>query len=203
MSLSVVPLENRHIEDADALVAARYRALRQTVPATPPRYEDAGAFLPMLQRISSKNPGVVALDGGRLVGFLTAWQVAEWKGQRMVFGPEWGNGAAGSETQRIYEAMYTAMSAQWVADGYFNHYVSLFAHDRAGVEAWQWLNFGHYVVDAVRDLSPVAAAPVAVPGIEIRRADPGRCCRRPCPVDRPVAASAVGADLLGQRPLYG
>jgi GNAT superfamily N-acetyltransferase len=59
------------------------------------------------------------------------------------------------------------MSARWVADRTFDHFVTLLAHDRDGVGAWQWLGFGYVVVDALRDLAPAGDAAADV---EIRRA---------------------------------
>jgi GNAT superfamily N-acetyltransferase len=81
--------------------------------------------------------------------------VPELWGKRGFYCPEWGNAAEGQDARRIYEEMYTQLSARWVANGCFTHAVGVFAHDRTGIDAWNWLGFGLVVGDAVRGLEPV------------------------------------------------
>jgi GNAT superfamily N-acetyltransferase len=166
MSLEIVPLENKHLKDAAALACTRYRTLRERVPLLPSRYEDAGAILPMLRGFAERSPGVAALRGGRLVGFLVGRVIPAFRGKRSVFSPEWANGADLEDSRRIYQEMYARLSARWVADGCFVHLVSLLAHDRAGIDGWQWLGFGWIAADAVRGLEP-ARGPSA--DVDIRR----------------------------------
>lgn len=167
MALTVVPLENKHLEDAAHLVANRYRLLHSVIAELPPRYEDAAILLPLLTKLTSQAPGVAALQAGRLAGFLTAWLTPDWRGERTVYSPEWANGADEADQARIYQEMYAALSAQWVADRYFEHFVTLFATDDASIAAWQQMGFGHVGLDAIRDLSPLVGV---TSHIEIRRA---------------------------------
>lgn len=170
MPFEIVALTSQHLEDAASLVSARYAALRREIPLLPDRYERPDGLLPLLKELAASAPGVVALQDGKLAGFLAAWQISSLRGQRAAYSPEWANGAVPGDARRIYQALYTRLSADWVAEGYFDHYVTLLAHDRAGIEGWQWLGFGYYAIDALRGLAPVegAAADVAV-----RRATPG------------------------------
>jgi GNAT superfamily N-acetyltransferase len=62
--------------------------------------------------------------------------------------------------------MYAYLSARWVANGCFAHLISMLAHDREGIDSWQWLGFGLIAADAVRDLEP-AEGPFA--NVDIRR----------------------------------
>jgi len=41
MSLEIATLQEKHLDDAAALVCARYTALRERVPIMPSRYESA------------------------------------------------------------------------------------------------------------------------------------------------------------------
>jgi GNAT superfamily N-acetyltransferase len=166
-SLSIVPLQEAHLEDAARLVAARYTALRRQAPDLPERYEHAESFLPRLAKLVAAATGVAALRGGKLVGFLASWRTANWRGRHATYSPEWANGVAGEQTGRIYEQMYAALAGGWVADRYFDHYITIFSHDRDGIAAWQWLAFGYVVMDAVRSLAPLAG-PLAE--VEIRQA---------------------------------
>jgi GNAT superfamily N-acetyltransferase len=167
MSMKVVPLREEHLADAAALVSRRYQGLREQVPSLPPRYAEVSTLLPMLRDIAGAGPGVAAIHGGQLVGFLSGWLISSFRGKRSAFSPEWANAADPANSQRIYEQMYTHLSASWVRDGYTTHLISLLANDRDGLEGWHWLGFGMLAADAVRDLQPV---PGRDTGAEIRRA---------------------------------
>jgi GNAT superfamily N-acetyltransferase len=167
MPLEIVSLESKHLDDAATLVAQRYQRLCQDVPYLPDAYSKTESLLPLLGGLSERAPGVVALRSGRVVGFLVATMLPDLRGQKSTYCPEWANAATADDARRIYQEMYAVLSARWVADRYFAHFITLFAHDDAGIDAWQWLGFGRVVVDALRDLSPVPAAPRAV---TVRRA---------------------------------
>jgi GNAT superfamily N-acetyltransferase len=166
-SLNIVRLEEKHLEDAAALACARYRALRQHVPLMPARYEKVDTILPKLHKLAGRSSGVAAIRGGRLVGFLGAFLIPEFRGKRSALSPEWGNAAKSEDSKRIYEEMYAHVSDGWVAEGCPTHLMVMLAHDRESLETWHWLGFGLCSTDAVRDLSPVQGASTDV---EIRRA---------------------------------
>lgn len=167
MSLETVPLQNDHLEDAAALVTARYRALREHAPSLPSRYEDVSSILPPLRDLAGQAPGVVARRDGRLVGFLLGMVISEFRGKRSVYSPEWANAADAEDGREIYREMYAHLSARWVANGCFTHLVTLLAHDHEAIDAWHWLGFGLAAVDAIRDLTPVQ---VTSADVVIRRA---------------------------------
>ena len=141
----------------------------RTSPICPTRTAKTETLLPLLAGLAERAPGVVALRDGRVAGFLLARMLPDLRGQKSTYSPEWANAAAADDTGRIYQDMYAVLSARWVADRFFAHFITLFALDDAGVDAWQWLGFGRVVVDALRDLSPVPAAPA---GVTVRRATP-------------------------------
>jgi GNAT superfamily N-acetyltransferase len=154
-SLETVPLQEWHLEDAASLSAARYRSLRQRVPSLPSRYEDADGMLSRLQELAAQAPGVAAVRGSRLVGFLVGLLLPAFRGKRAVLSPEWANAADPEGGRRIYGEMYTHLAARWAANGCFTHLIVMLAHDRDGIEGWHWLGFGLAAADAVRDLKPV------------------------------------------------
>jgi GNAT superfamily N-acetyltransferase len=167
MSLEIASLRDEHLEDAAALVTARYQALRERVPSLPSRFEDASSILPPLHDLAGQAPGVAAIRDGRLVGFLLAMVIPEFRGKRGAYSPEWANAADAEDSREIYRKMYAHLSARWVADGCFTHVITLLAHDREAVDAWHWLGFGLTSVDAIRDLTPAQGA---LADVEIRRA---------------------------------
>lgn len=165
-SVEIVPLQERHLEDAAALACARYRLLRDLVFPLPSRYEHPNTILPLLRDLAAQTPGVAAIRGGRLAGFLIGLVIELWRGKRSVLSPEWANAADLEDSRRIYQEMYAHLSAHWVANGCFTHLICVLAHDREGIDGWQWLGFGLIAADAVRDLKP-PQGPIA--DVDIRR----------------------------------
>ena len=88
MPLEIAPLQDDHLEDAAALVTARYWALRERVPPLPSRYEDVSSILPSLRDLAGQAPGVAAMREGRLAGFLLGMVLPEFRGKRGVYSPE-------------------------------------------------------------------------------------------------------------------
>ncbi len=168
--MRIIPLDITHLDAAAELSAARVRALREQAPDLPLCYGEPTTLLPLLQEIAAAGPGVAALEGERLVGFILAWRVPAFRGRPTVFSPEWANGVDPSDSRRIYEALYTRMAALWVEEGYRAHVICLLPHDRAALESWHWLGFGLMAADGVRSLAPIAAT--GQPDWAIGRAGP-------------------------------
>ena len=167
MTIRVVSLRDHHLEDAAHLVAARHREERQHAPILPGRFEDPGAVLPPLRRLASESEGIVALEGGRLVGLLLGMVLPDFKGMRSAYVPEWSHAAVGDRRRRVYEEMYVEAATRWVADGCLLHAITLLAHDGEAFDAWNWMGFGMLVIDAVRGLEPVEGP---LPEVDIWRA---------------------------------
>ncbi len=79
--MELVPLAEKHLEDAPLLVTHRYRQLCKQAPHLPQRYAEVDNLLPLLQDIrGASGAGVAAMRGSRLVGFLTGWQMPSFRG---------------------------------------------------------------------------------------------------------------------------
>jgi GNAT superfamily N-acetyltransferase len=167
MPLEIIPLEEEHLADAAALVCACYRALRERMPLMPSRFEDPDAILLRLHDLARQAPGVVAIRDSQLAGFLLAYQFPDFRGMQSTYSPEWANGAALDDSRRIYEALYTGLSAEWVKEGFCTHLLSIMASDAEGIEGWRWLGFGLLGADGVRGLQPV---PEPTANVDLRRA---------------------------------
>jgi GNAT superfamily N-acetyltransferase len=167
--VNISPLRERHLEDAAVLVSRRYARLREQEPLLPARYTKVSEILPLLNRIfASTDHGVAAFRAGRLVGFLTGWVLPSFRGQRSTISPEWANAAELEDSQLIYEEMYSHIAANWVADRYVAHYITVFSNDNEATKAFSWMGFGMAAVDAVRNL---AIMPSINQDIESRIAD--------------------------------
>jgi GNAT superfamily N-acetyltransferase len=167
MGFDVVGFEEKHIEDGAALVAGRFRKLRQLVPELPSQYGEAETIANLLSYFSKKTTGAAAIEGSLLVGLLMGAALDSFKGKRSVYVPEWGNAALRHRSRQTYAQLYGHMSAQWAADGCVNHVMTVFANDEDPKEALFWEGFGMLVVDAMRDLNPVTGA---AGDVEVRRA---------------------------------
>jgi GNAT superfamily N-acetyltransferase len=167
--LKIIPFGEEHLDDAARLVSLRYQRLREQVPELPQRYSDASSLAPLLQDILKPgDPAVAAIQGNQLVGFLSGWQMPDFRGKRSIYSPEWANAAVLEDSARIYEALYSSISGDWLAGKYLAHYLSLFPNDLQALQQWHWLGFGMFAVDGLRGLDPLQAGDT---GLHIRRAE--------------------------------
>ena len=167
MTIEIVQLTDRHLEDAAALFVQHYRQARELDPHLAPDHENGSTLLPRLAQMVRSAPGVAALQRGRLAGFLATYLLDDLRGEQAVYSPEWANAANMGNARQVYQAMYATLAAQWVRDGYLAHYATVLAHDTLALETLHWLGFGMTGVDAVRDLAPIEAGDA---GVDIREA---------------------------------
>ena len=73
--LTITSFTENHVNDATTLVGLRYKQLCRNEPNLPLHYAQVNVLAPLLEGIlRAGGPGVVAIRGSRLVGFLTGWQ---------------------------------------------------------------------------------------------------------------------------------
>jgi GNAT superfamily N-acetyltransferase len=159
MSVTVAPLLEEHAEPAARLVRERVALLRRQVPELSDSCGSPETLAARIARLADRGPGAVALEAGRLVGFIGAFPL-RFGGRSSLLSPEWGNGVTpGLETgtaRRVREALYADVAREWDARGVETHLVCLLAHDRDAVELYSWLGFGCVVCDGVRPLTRIA-----------------------------------------------
>lgn len=169
--ITITSLQEEHLKDAALLVCNRYRRLCEQVPDLPNRYTKADNVLPLLQNILSKaGAGVVAIRGNQLVGFLTGWKMASFRGKRSTYSPEWAHAAEPDDGAHIYEEMYTSLAANWFAEQYVVSYISLYPYDVEALRAWHWMGFGMISVDALRGLDAIQQSLTPKANVHIRQA---------------------------------
>jgi GNAT superfamily N-acetyltransferase len=153
--------------DMAALFIGNFKTLRQSVPILPDALEAPEEVITRLRDWLAGCPGVVALDAGKVVGYLGWFVVEEFRGteRRGAYVPEWGHAAA---EPTIYRAMYRTAATHWREAGCGVHAITLLAHNDDAAKAWFWNSFGLTVVDAIRPIQPLDIAPLS--GIEIRKA---------------------------------
>ncbi|HEX2883830.1 MAG TPA: GNAT family N-acetyltransferase [Candidatus Limnocylindria bacterium] len=162
------------VHEAALMAAARSADARRHQPLLPRRWSSPADHEPGLNALARDGVGVAVREGGRLTGYLAAWEIdAPRRGRRWTYAPEWGWAAIGtgrSPRGTVIEELYSAAAQRWVGDGFRTHIVSVMADDRTGLARWSWLGFGRTTMDGIRDLAPIGRT---VPGISIRRGDPG------------------------------
>jgi GNAT superfamily N-acetyltransferase len=158
----------QHLDDAAHLVAERVRVLRGAIPLLAPSLETPDAWRPRLADLLAAgpepvdpeagavtddaiDPGVVATDGGRMLGFLLA---AVRPAAGRAYCPDYAN-AVLPGGRRVLEALYAHAAARWHGAGIHSHIVGSFEGSPDERQVWSWLGFGRLVVDAVRPLEPL------------------------------------------------
>ncbi len=157
--MDIKSLTPSHLPAAADLFCAAYRRLRAAVPTLPGHLSDPACVRPLLENLLARSAGVAAFEGERFIGYLGWWQVEHFRDtpRKAAYCPEWAHAALPGQAARIYQALYRAAAADWLAAGCDAHAITLLAQNREVEQAWFWNGFGLLVVDAVRSLEPVGA----------------------------------------------
>lgn len=159
--MDILNFQLRHVAEATFLAQKLHDEARHQADLP-------DAALPDLSFLAN-GLGVVCMENGRMQGYLGAtgpWQNQFGTQASGVYSPLEANGVVGENPARIWQRMYQAAAAKWVAAGAGWHAITLHAHDAAARHAlWQY-GFGMRCVDAIRRAEPMGAAPV--PGIICR-----------------------------------
>jgi len=148
--------------EAAELARVCYEREREHVPALP-EYAFGRDVERLISELAGNGLGVAAFEDGRLTGFLCCTQPflnsfcsTDAVG---VFSPMCCNGVTGEDSGRVWGALYHTAAPKWADAGAASHAVALFAHDRAGQEAFYRSGFGLRCVDAVRTAEPLGIVP--------------------------------------------
>ena len=168
--ISVQPFENKHLPEAGQMFAAKYRVLQRENGLLPAAFQDEVTIQPMLERVVTEHPAAVALEGKRVVGYLTGFsRIPTLKCTASgVYVPVWGHCVSDPTNTRVYEALYTEMSAEWVHSRCHAQILSYFVPDEVLDGFLFSLGFGLLLIDGIRALSPLSVAGTA--GIEFSEA---------------------------------
>jgi ribosomal protein S18 acetylase RimI-like enzyme len=168
--MTINVFDTHYQTEAAGLFIHNLQPLRRTVPSLPDAMEQAEHLAPKLDHLFQQGAGVMAVEDGRLAGYLGWFVVDGFRGaqRRAAYVPEWGHATLVERRADIYRALYRAAAEQWSAAGCDVHAITLLAHDQAAQQVWFWNGFGLLVVDAVRPMQPLDA-PVHT-GLAVRAA---------------------------------
>lgn len=158
--MEIMAVEKAWLPEMAALFVQNLRKLRLMIPLLPDRLENVGTVMAMLADLSERCPGVVAVDSGKVIGYMLWLVVDRFRNteRKGAYCPEWGHAAIEERKPQIYRAMYRAAATEWVKAGCQVHALTLLAHDHQAQDIWFWNGFGLVVVDALRELRPLDLA---------------------------------------------
>lgn len=153
--ITIEPFVAQHIPDAAELFIDNYRRHRKHVSYLPLQYEKAETISPLLLDMLKTQPGVAAISGRKLVGYLAGYaNLPNFKGVSPgVYVPEWAHAVPDTpDRERIMQSMYDVIARQWVSQGCFTHAITFGASDTTLRDLLYWDGFGLVAVDALRPI---------------------------------------------------
>jgi ribosomal protein S18 acetylase RimI-like enzyme len=155
--MEILPLDPAFLPQAAALFGEKFKRLRQAVTCVPDRLQEPQQVIDRLAFLVDNYPAFMLLDGSRLVGYLAAWLVDNFRGagRKAAYIPEWGHAALPGQEHLVYKALYRPAAGRWAESGCQMHAITLLAGDQPAEKTWFWNGFGLLVVDAVRSTGPL------------------------------------------------
>ncbi len=159
--MDILPFNPTYLPEAAALFIENFQHLRQTIPLLPDLMEDSQRVTRKLEILFKYNPGIMAVDQGKLVGYLGWFLVNRFRDtdRKGAYVPEYGHAAITERKAAIYRAMYRAAGEMWAKAGSQVHAITLLANDAIAEKTWYWSGFGLTVVDAIRPMIPLDTQP--------------------------------------------
>jgi GNAT superfamily N-acetyltransferase len=161
--MEILPFDFAFLPQAAALFVEKFKRLRRAVACLPATLREPQPVIEWLAYLTGQHPAVMALENGRLVGYLAAWLIDDFRsaGRKAAYSPEWGHATPAGWEQCIYPALYRAVGEDWTAAGCQAHAITLLASDQPAERTWFWNGFGLIVVDAVRLAHPLGLPPAS------------------------------------------
>lgn len=159
--MEITSFRNDCLPDMAQLFIQNFSKLRAAVPVLPDLMQNIDHIIDLLSGLSESCPGVVALEGGSVVGYI-GWYVVEHfrsTDRRCGFCTEWAHSTVEGLSAAVYRVMYREAARHWLDCGCAVHGLTLLAHDHPAREVWFWNGFGLAVVDAIRSTQPLGIAP--------------------------------------------
>jgi predicted N-acetyltransferase YhbS len=181
---TIVPFADEHLERAARLLAERHARHREAEALLPPEVD----FAAEIQKERDELPGVVALEGDEVVGYLVG------KRREDHVGPHVWSYVAGHAVREpeLTRDLYAAVAGEWVDAGVTRHFAYVpYLPDL--VDPWFRLSFGASAVLAARE---TAAEPPVDAGVVLRESTPDDV-RAAAELERAMQESMVPAPSFG------
>lgn len=151
--MQIKEFTEKYVEDAAKLFQKNFVELRQEYPYLPETFGNLDIICSNLSKIISENPSLIALDSGRVIGYLTGYSnIKELKGSASgSYVPEWAHSVNFDDMDRIYGKLYTEISRIWAGNDNFTHIISFLGNIELN-HTFSMLGFGMQVIDAVKSM---------------------------------------------------
>jgi GNAT superfamily N-acetyltransferase len=150
-------LKNDHVEEVANIIAANYKNARVSLPILSDKYENIEMHIKQLKRYVDNKNFVVAIEEGKVAGFINGFGINEFKGtaKGVLSIPSLHGIADGYDKNCLYSELYRRVSDLWVNSKCYTHAVMLYANDKNTIDSWVMNGFGMLVIDAVRPLKEI------------------------------------------------
>ena len=154
--MQIIDFTKDWLSQAQTLVQQNYREACAALPALP------NAAIPPLDHFAENGMGVAAVEGDRLLGFLGGYPpfrpVYCTQNDAGVWSPLHAHAVQKENRQKIWQRLYQAAGAKWVAAGAAYHSVTLYSHDTEAQKAFFFYGFGARCADLIRPLEELSTA---------------------------------------------
>jgi hypothetical protein len=175
MAFEIISFEDNMLDQAASLLADRHRQDRLAQPDLPSRFEDpkeAGIALASARQRKYAR-GVAAVDGSRIVGFMTSDLDLNALWGRSAWVRPAGYAVAKGQDPELLRDLYAVLGTAWVKAGCFFHFVLVPAGAVELAKIWFSLSFGIEHVRAIQPLENFHLEQPDLPtGVAIRRLGP-------------------------------
>ncbi|GCE13261.1 GNAT family N-acetyltransferase [Tengunoibacter tsumagoiensis] len=213
MSITILPFQENHLLGAANLLAQRHRRDLLAEPALPPQFADPAVSLKAVEKTWQQPlaSGTVALAHNEVVGYVLGAPKIETKRGRTIWIPLAGHALAPSQDAELYRDLYAASAPRWIAEGCFEHYALIPAHDQDALAAWFALSFGKEHAHGLREIAPIKEPEHRFdPSIQIRRAERAdleafmelATIIMRHQADSPVYSPLLPEEIVGRRQLF-
>ncbi len=148
-------MNHNHVEGAAKIALSEYMEQRAFVPILP-EFDFHNGLCKIISELTDSDLGVVALENGNMVGYLTCYQPMQNHFGKTpgVFSPLHGHGTIKENRSKIYSRLYQKVSEKWIKQGILSHAISLYTHSEA-VESFYFNGFGLRCIDAIREVKQI------------------------------------------------
>ncbi|WP_027631912.1 GNAT family N-acetyltransferase [Clostridium hydrogeniformans] len=150
-------LKNYHVKEVANIILANYKKARLAMPILSDKYENIEVHLKEIEKYVDNKNFVVAIDSGKVAGFINGFIINEFKGtaKGVLSIPSLHGVADGYDKKYLYSELYRRVSHLWVGLDCYTHGVMVYLNDKRVIDTWVMNGFGMLVVDAVRPLEKI------------------------------------------------
>lgn len=152
--MKIVDMTKQWISQALELIEENYNEEQNAVAVLPQM-----PAIPPLEFLCENGLGVAAVEGERLLGFLSAY--GPWKpvfctpDTTGVFSPLHAHAVQRENRLIIWRRLYQEAAKKWVKQGAASHAITLYTHDNDAKEALFLYGFGVRCIDLMRNMTDI------------------------------------------------